>query len=148
MRLVLDPSVVIKFYIPEVLSDIAETLELAIQTAPHFVSVPALFYSEIGNIVWKKYVLRNHLSRAQSQAIVRSMLKLPFEVIDDKVLMGDAFKIAVDFEITMHDAVYLACMRYTEGEFISADERLVNKVKRAPWASRAVFLRNWGKAAD
>ena len=54
MNLVIDASVLIKFYVPEILSDKAEELLIRVEHGDVVLLAPDLIYPEVGNILWKK----------------------------------------------------------------------------------------------
>lgn len=53
MNLVIDASVVIKFYIPEILSDKSQEVLARAAGGEVMLFTPDLLYPETGNILWK-----------------------------------------------------------------------------------------------
>jgi predicted nucleic acid-binding protein len=58
VNLVIDASVVIKFYVPEILSDNAEQVLSGAADVTLLLYAPDLVYPETGNILWKKQCRR------------------------------------------------------------------------------------------
>ena len=57
--LVVDSSVVVKWFVPEPYSTEARRILRAYQTGTLTLLVPDLLYAEVGNIVWKKHRLQD-----------------------------------------------------------------------------------------
>ena len=73
MSVVVDASVVIKWFVPEAGSDAASRL-LASEDR---LEAPDLLFAEIANAIWKK-VQRGQLTRAESRLLVRDIEKSPW----------------------------------------------------------------------
>lgn len=71
MSVVVDASVVLKWFVPEAGSDAASRL-LASEDR---LEAPDLLFAEIANAIWKK-VLRGQLTRAESQLLVSDIEKI------------------------------------------------------------------------
>ena len=85
MDFVLDPSVVIKWYVSENLSDAAFRLQGQIEEKSQLIGVPRFFFVESANILWKKSSLLKELSRHDAKGIYSRILDLPFHVIEEAV---------------------------------------------------------------
>ena len=59
MNLVIDASVLIKFFIPEILSEKAENHHNQVAKGDLSLVAPDLIFPEAGNILWKKHLGRN-----------------------------------------------------------------------------------------
>jgi predicted nucleic acid-binding protein len=58
VNLIIDASVLIKFFVVEVLSSKAEQLLARVEEGVVRLFAPDLIYAEAGNILWKKHRLR------------------------------------------------------------------------------------------
>mgnify|MGYP000244580404 CR=1 FL=1 len=80
---------------------------------------------EVGNAIWKHLTLRKIIDKD----IANNLFKLLFSFIESKVLTLEpetkfpesAFKIAIDNEITLYDAIYLAQAKQY-GELLTSDK--------------------------
>jgi predicted nucleic acid-binding protein len=133
--LVIDASVGIKWFVPEVLT--AEALRL--RHAGHELHVPAFFDVEVANIVWKK-LRRGELNRVDADAIVTQLQVLPLTRHPDSPLLASALDLADQTQRTVYDCVYLALAKQLGGVMMTADEKLVNGLAATPWALLVSWL--------
>ena len=125
--LVVDASVVLKWFLPEVHSDAARDL---LQEAHQFV-VPDLLFPEAGNAIWKK-VRRGELSSDEAHRLVADIEAAAVESIPTRGLIGDASAIAFASAQTVYDCVYLALAVRLETRVITADERFERAIRSNP----------------
>lgn len=116
---VVDASVVIKWFVPEIHSDLARRL---LATAHQFLS-PDLLFPEVGNVIWKK-VRRGELTVDEGQRLAADISSIAVETVPTRGLMIDAHAVAVTTGLTVYDAMYLALAVRLKTELITADERL------------------------
>ena len=117
---VVDASVVIKWFVPEIHSDAASRL---LDTTGHYVA-PDLLFPELGNTIWKK-VRREELSARQGRELAAEILTVAVETVPARSLFEDAYGVAIATGLTVYDAMYVALAVRLETKVITADERLV-----------------------
>ena len=125
---VLDTSVVIKCYVPEVHSAEARRWR-AVAGSFH---APTFFDVEIAAVLWKK-VRRAEITRSQADAILSQVLALPITRHPDGPLVPAAFDIADQTGRTVYDSLYIALAARLGGTAVTADLRLFNAVSATPW---------------
>jgi predicted nucleic acid-binding protein len=125
--LVIDASVVIKWFIPEV--DSAAARRLLDQDHTYF--APDLLFAELANITWKK-VRGGHLSHAQGERLMADFGKIAVETISCRALARDAYSLAVNTGRSGYDALYLALAMRLDTQMVTADERLANALSAIP----------------
>jgi predicted nucleic acid-binding protein len=133
--LVVDASVVLKWFLPEVHSAAARDL---LQEAHQFV-VPDLLFPEVCNAIWKK-VRRGELSRNEAQRLVADIEAIAVESIPTHGLMGDASAIAFASAQTVYDCVYLALAVRLETRVITADERFERAITSNPMLAKHICM--------
>jgi predicted nucleic acid-binding protein len=116
---VVDASVVIKWFVPEVHGDRARRL---LATAHQYLS-PDLLFPELGNVIWKK-VRRGELTADEGQRLAADISRIAVETVPTRGLMIDAHAVAVTTGLTVYDAMYLALAVRLQTELITADEKL------------------------
>ena len=145
-RIVIDPSVAIKWYIPEDHADLAVELKQWLLEGPHRVIVPPLFFDEMANILWKKETLRKEHSPRTSQEILWEILRLPLHVyLDRHEMLPKAVEVARAGRVSVYDAIYVATAIQNQAVFITADERLVRRLAPTSFATAVLSLENWTK---
>ncbi len=132
---VVDASVGIKWFVPEVLSPAA----LAFRNAGHDFHVPAFFDVEITNIVWKK-LQRGELNRQDADDIVKQLPTLPLVRHSESSLLAPALDLADHSQRTVYDCLYLALAQEIGGVMMTADQRLVNALAATSWAANIQYL--------
>ena len=120
---VVDASVVIKWFVPEIHREAAGRL---LETADHYLA-PDLLFSEIGNAIWKK-VRRKELTSRQGRELAADISTVAVETVSARSLFEDAFGVAIATGLTVYDAMYLALAVRLDTKLITADDRLVRTV--------------------
>ena len=117
-----DASVVVKWFVPEILADEARLL----LEYPHEFQAPDILLAEFGNTIWKKF---RQGEVAFLQPYMDELLELD-EVIDLHPVgeqVARAVQIASELEHPVYDCLYLACAEATGSTVVTADRRLANK---------------------
>jgi predicted nucleic acid-binding protein len=86
---------------------------------------PALIEAEIGNVLWKA-VRRKRISQQTAEKSLRRFIELGIQAIPASDLLDRALQIAVDYDRSFYDSLYVALALATKTDLITADERLVN----------------------
>jgi predicted nucleic acid-binding protein len=123
MSLVLDASVVIKWFVEEPLHAHARHL-LEIGESLH---APDLLVAEVGNVAWKK-AIRGEIGADQARAIALALRELPLALHASGELMDRAMQMALAVNHPVYDCLYIACAEMLDGTLFTADERLHRSV--------------------
>ena len=118
MKHVIDASVDVKWYVPELHSAEAERL----LDSAHDLHAPDLIVPEFGNILWKK-IGRGELTVAQARKIVEAFIDVPLFKYPTAPLLEPAFEGAVQSAQTVYDWTYLALAISLDCEMVTADEK-------------------------
>jgi predicted nucleic acid-binding protein len=124
-KVVVDSSVVIKWFVTEPHSAEASRLLNEYQSGAVGLFAPDLIYAEVGNIVWKKQRFQG-LAAVDAQQIIDTFRKYAFSVTSTADLLDAAFRLAVAHQRTVYDSLYLALSIRENCRFATADEKLVN----------------------
>jgi predicted nucleic acid-binding protein len=122
---VIDASVLIKSYVPEILSDRAERLLAKVGNKDIDLLAPDLIYPEAGNILWKKQRLKE-LTHSETEEITDAILSLPLKIEASKSLLPLAVDLAIACGMSVYDALYLSLAKVYETTLITADRKLVD----------------------
>ncbi|MEM2840211.1 MAG: type II toxin-antitoxin system VapC family toxin [Candidatus Bathyarchaeia archaeon] len=125
--MVLDASVVAKWYIAE------DAFEKAIQIRDAYLSgklsvySPTLLIYEIGNILTR----HPSFTSEDSAAAFKSLLDLGLNLKDftEPQILEKSFGISRQLQVTFYDATYVALAKEYDAKLITADEGLHNRIK-------------------
>lgn len=134
--IVLDASVAIKWYVPESGSAGAR----ALLDSPVVFIAPALFLVEAGNILWKK-VRRGEVD-LENARFIRAQL-CDGSLVDFRPmqpLSAAALEIALQFQQTVYDSVYVALAAAENTTMVTADNRLFSALAATPLAAFVSLL--------
>lgn len=134
---VVDASVVIKWFIPEVHSESAKSL----LTDEYNLSAPELLLPEVGNILWKKHRL-GELEATEAREILLDIRRIPLRIAPMSAHIENALAIAVQYQRTVYDSIYLALAVHLGNRFVTADRKLVNALVETQLAENIVWVEN------
>ena len=130
---VVDASLVVKWFIPEIHAEAARRW----LGASHDYVAPDLLFSDAGNTVWKK-VRRKELEETEGRQLVIDLAQVAVETVAARSLLQDAVALALIAGITVYDAMYLTLAVRLETEVITGDDRFVDKIAEHPLLVRHV----------
>lgn len=134
-RLVVDSSVVIKWFVPEVHSaDALRYLDPDIER-----DAPELLLAELSNILWKK-VGRGELTQAEAERIAGDLEQADIKIHPMGSLFLPGLRIAMVTGRTSYDSIYLALADSLSTEVVTADRRLYNALQGGPYARLILWV--------
>ncbi|HLB41939.1 MAG TPA: type II toxin-antitoxin system VapC family toxin [Gammaproteobacteria bacterium] len=119
--IVVDASVAIKWFIPEVHAIAATRL---LHKNLQFIA-PDLIFAEVGNILWKKYRSKE-LTLDTANGILNDFKKLPLNSCASEFLLDTAWQIATAHQCTVYDSLYVALAQSERCLLVTADRVLYN----------------------
>lgn len=129
---VIDASVALKWYIPEVHSDSALYVLSRQQAGEWIFVVPDLFLCEAGNILWKK-VWKTEITLKDARDIIRSLIAVPKRTYSSEIFVSYAIGIAANLKRTVYDCIYLSLAAYLDCSMLTADKKLFTALSKTPW---------------
>lgn len=127
-RIVVDASVAAKWFLPgngETLAEEAFRLLRRYAKGEIRLLVPDLFWAELGNLLWKA-VRQGRCTKTAAEVALASLKERKLPTVSTLALLDLAFAIALAFDRTLYDSLYVALAVHSEGELVTADERLAN----------------------
>lgn len=134
-RVVVDASVAVKWFLPEPLADAAEIL----LGGAYELLAPELLVLEVENALWKR-LRRHELAGASARRIVRDLERAPIEMFSIRRWASLALDLAVRYEITVYDGLYLAVATGHDCRLVTADRRLFEACSRGGAGPRLSWL--------
>lgn len=126
----IDASVVIKWFVPEVHGDAARRW----LDSPHEYVAPDLLFPEAGNAIWKK-VRRGELTVEEGRRLAVDLSSVAVESISMRDLLPDAHALALSSGLTVYDAMYVTLAVRLKTQVITADDRLTRALAAYPMAA-------------
>jgi len=134
-KLVVDASVAIKWFLPEIHS----TAATGLLDAQICLCAPDLIGPELGNTLWKK-VRRAEITRDEAVEILGAFETLEIETYPSALMLAAAFEIATALERTVYDSVYLALAVGLNCALVTADRKFYSSISDSALASHIQWV--------
>lgn len=134
-RYVVDASVAIKWFVPEIYSDAA----LHVHRLRARLHVPAFIKLELGGVLAKK-IRRGELTRTEGETILKELTHLPLQRHPDDRLFPAAFQLALDTRRSLYDCLYLALAEAVNGAVITADQKFYMALTNGPYGRKVMWV--------
>ena len=128
-RLIIDASVGLKWWVPEIHSEAA----LAFLESRCQLIAPDLMPVELGNILWKK-ALKGEITRERGREILLGFGKTGLSIESSAPLKDLAWTIATYLKRSFYDSIYLALAMERKAVLVTADLRLYRALQGDPLA--------------
>lgn len=123
-RHVVDASVVVKWFVPEIHAEGAKRL---LDPANELLA-PDLLWSELGNAVWKK-LRRGQLQHRHARSILEDFRHYPIRIAPAEPLAETALEIAADLGRSFYDCLYLALAERSDCSLVTADRKFYDAIR-------------------
>lgn len=134
-RYVVDASVAIKWYLPEIHDSEAQRL----LSGGHDLLAPDLLFAEVGNILWKR-VRAEQMTDVEAQTVLASLGDLPLRVVPSWPLVLLALEIARQTQRTVYDSLYLALAVREQEVLVTADAKFFHSLQSTPMARHILWV--------
>lgn len=132
---VLDASVIVKWFVPEVHSNPAVRLkEMDAQ-----LHAPAFLTLEVGNVLAKKR-RRDEISHAEAEDIWRAFRRAPIHRHADDTLVLAAFDLTQQTQTSLYDNLYLALSVKLDIPFLTADRKFYQALQHSQYRIRLRWI--------
>lgn len=136
--IVLDASVVVKWYVEERNSDKALEIRELFRDNLINVVVPELLYYEVINAIR----FNSNIDPVTKSKIADNLFEIEFDtIIPTKEHYTDALNYAIKKNLTINDSIYYIIANEVNGTYVTADEEFWEKTKN----KSIVLLKNWKK---
>ncbi|OQW63513.1 MAG: hypothetical protein A4S17_07150 [Proteobacteria bacterium HN_bin10] len=131
MILIVDASVAVKFGVFE--DGAANARALLLRGAS--IKAPDLMAAEVSSALWRKEV-RGDLDEAERRLALAASIAAYDELAPCKELADRALELAVLLKHPVYDCFYLALAEREEATFVTADARLLARLRDAGWVGK------------
>jgi predicted nucleic acid-binding protein len=134
-RFVVDASVVVKWFVPEVYAEAARDL----LREDFALCAPDLVRAEVGNVLWKKW-RRGQLTSEVVEGVLRDLEGFALEIETSEPLLGTAWDVARRFDGSFYDSLYVALAERTGCPLVTADRKLYDSLPDGGLAGRLMWV--------
>lgn len=134
-RWVVDASVAVKWFVPEVFSREADAIARSYAT----LMAPDILWAELGNVLWKKWRL-GLVSSEEVETSLDTFARSPVRLYPSGELYREAWKVASSAGRTFYDSLYLALAATEDAFLITADARFYNAISGTPWRPYCIWI--------
>lgn len=128
---VLDTSLIAKWFISEPDSERADKYLSACLEFRARICVPSLLFYELANVFWFQH---RCAAISSPMELMNAAQRLPFHVTPWHELITPALKLSLKLDVSPYDASFLVLARSLDCEFITADTKLLRKIRpRFKW---------------
>jgi predicted nucleic acid-binding protein len=138
--LVVDSSVVAKWVLPEADSNKAQQLLAKSASAGEQLIVLDLAFAEAASAIWKRHRQRL-ITLAEAEAFLDSLIRCPLRVESAARLLRPALQIAIRYNRSIYDALFVALVQDLASAGVTADEPLHSAVRGD--FPKIKLLRDW-----
>ncbi|WP_336487468.1 type II toxin-antitoxin system VapC family toxin [Methylobacterium nigriterrae] len=142
MTLIVDASVMAKWFYPEDFSEQARTL----LGQDRFLAAPAHASAELGQVLARR--VRDNLLPLAGMEDALTGLARSVALIPLAGLHRDAARLASETGASLYDALYVAAAKQWNATLVTADLRLIRTCAGSPCAHSIVALANWDKPSQ
>jgi len=126
--ILLDSSVLAKWIFLDENNGIADDIKTKYSLGQLSIAVPVLLFYEINNLL-ESAVRSRRIEHDDALQALDDFLALNLTAYSSESLLKRALRIALSFDISSYDASYLALAEELKIPFITADQKLINKVE-------------------
>ena len=134
-RYVVDASVGIKWFLPEIHSEVASRLQF-LNASLH---VPAFFHLELGSVLSKR-IRRNELTPEEGETILKELKQIPLQKHSDERLFKPAFALALQTKQSLYDCLYLALAETINSRVVTADQKFFSSLGSGEYENRVIWV--------
>ena len=137
MIVVVDASILVKWYVDEDHTDEAEQLA----DGRFELHAPELMLPEFGNILWKK-CRNDDLDENVARSAIASLLSLHIIMHSNTALLEPAFLGAQETGQSVYDWMYLSLAISLDCKFVTADRKFYIGLRKTRFKGHAVWVEN------
>ena len=124
MKIILDTSVVLKWFVDEDGSETARQYLHKFIEGEYHILFPSLLFYELGNVCLQKSIPVDEIGK-----IMEMLQKYAFEIEDvGRTAFRKVYQNASEYNLTFYDASFVTLMQKHNCKLVTADKKLFNKL--------------------
>lgn len=123
--IILDSSVIAKWFFPEENSDLALKIKCDFSKKRISIVAPLLLYYEVNNLL-RTAVKRFRVNPKDAIDVYNAFLGIDIFLYSSEELMKNTLKIAIDSSLSSYDAAYVALAYHLDIPFYTSDKKLIS----------------------
>ena len=135
MSFVVDASVAVKWFLPEIHTAAA----LRLLGRGQRLLAPDLLNAEFSNVLWKR-VRRGDITFVEADTVLANFLTLPITIYPSGPWMRTALDLACSTGRTAYDSLYLALATANACPLVTADQRFFDALRHGPLATSLLWV--------
>jgi len=126
-KVVLDSSAIVALFFKEELSDEVEKI---VEEYSDYYTV-SQSYSEVANVAWKKVRIYGEDEELSKQALENAVdfIEKVCKVEDNRSNLNQAFELAVKYDLTVYDALFIVLAMKLNEKLLTTDRKLYDRVR-------------------
>jgi predicted nucleic acid-binding protein len=133
--LVVDASVAIKWFLPEIHSQEAS---LVLKSNRELLA-PDLIWAEFGSTLRKK-VRHKEVTAHEAQGILKDFMRFPLQTFSSKLLLNSAWQLSYESGATIYDSLYLALANNRDCSVVTADKKFYDSITNGTVALKMIWV--------
>jgi predicted nucleic acid-binding protein len=143
MTFVVDASVAFKWFVAE---ELYAAQALAVVRDEMVLIAPDILVAEVCNAAWRSARL-GRIDQAQVNEIAAALPRFFDTLVGAATLAPRAVVIAAELDHPVYDCLYLALAEEQQARLVTADTRLLEKLRDTPWAATVLYLADYAGEA-
>lgn len=144
VTIVIDTSVVAKWFFDEPQSEAADQILEALKQEKLMLVAPDLLVYELANFLWKR-VKSNKINQEQARGVMAKFERLTIEMTPADVLGNEALRIACDTGCTAYDGAFVVLAANLNCCLVTADKKFTNLLENHSYGDHILPLGEWSK---
>ena len=137
--LVVDASVTIKWFLPEIHSDEARL----ILESKWELWAPDFIWVEFGSTLRKKIRLKE-VTVLEAESILKDFMQFPIQTCGAKLLLNAAWQLACESGATIYDSLYLALASSRGCSLVTADRKFYESISKGTDSAKIIWVEDVG----
>jgi predicted nucleic acid-binding protein len=140
--IVVDANLAGAFVFEEEHTQHAKRVFASVHRKTHRLIAPRFWIQECGNLCLNQW-RRKRLNKAELADAFMRTTTLPVALMDTDHLLDAVFPMAMQYELTPYDSLYVATAEYVEAPLVTLDDKLIGALRGGGWPGQVMHASEW-----